>query len=112
MSDTFKMLEGASLDLKIKLYLTEDGEPCREFLCAVERPLNTVKRAYIGLRRNTALPSFRVILTAHKACIEMLQSDRYDASRTPLLDRALTTVIEFAKTLPKSALAQAWSESA
>ena len=90
-----RKFEVALRDQKIRLLLSEDGEPCDEFIAGVELTLRVIEHACDYDPRVTLnAPQARVVRGGLSACRQMILAGGYAVSNTSALVAALDAAAE------------------
>ena len=107
-----KHLRAVTVDQKIKLYMTEDGEPCAEFCAGLGLTLSAMIRA-AELDRKVGKDHLltRIARGGASACEQMVKSNSFDRSNLTSLDRALDAVVDLNSILSAESVNRAWFEA-
>lgn len=107
-----KGLRADMVDQKIKLYLTEDGEPCADFCSGIGLTLSAMIRA-AELDRRVGKDHLltRIARGGASACEQMVKSNSFDRSNLVSLDRALDAIVDLNMRLSAEAVNQGWQEA-
>lgn len=107
-----KSLRSDMIDQKIKLYLTEDGEPCADFCAGIGLTLSAMIRA-AELDRKVGKDHLltRIARGGASACEQMVKSDSFDRDNLISLDKALDAIVDLNLRLSAEAVNQGWREA-
>lgn len=103
-------LDKATTDIKIQLYLLQDGEPCAAKLVIVGRILRVVAdAAALDRRYGPESPDVRKLRGAVSACDQMVESDAFQRLNLVSIDQALDAVLALNKRLDPDAVLALWA---
>jgi hypothetical protein len=107
-----KGLRSDIVDQKIKLYLTEDGEPCADFCAGIGLTLSAMIRA-AELDRRVGKDHLltRIARGGASACEQMVKTDSFDRTNLVSLDKALDAIVDLNLRLSAEAVNQGWKEA-
>lgn len=107
-----KGLRSDIVDQKIKLYMTEDGEPCADFCAGIGLTLSAMIRA-AELDRKVGKDHLltRIARGGASACEQMVKSDSFDRDNLVSLDKALDAIVDLNLRLSAEAVNQGWREA-
>lgn len=107
-----KSLRSDMVDQKIKLYLTEDGEPCADFCSGIGLTLSAMIRA-AELDRKVGKDHLltRIARGGASACEQMVKSNSFDRDNLISLDKALDAIVDLNLRLSAEAVNQGWREA-
>ncbi len=107
-----KSLRSDMVDQKIKLYMTEDGEPCADFCAGIGLTLSAMIRA-AELDRKVGKDHLltRIARGGASACEQMVKSDSFDRDNLISLDKALDAIVDLNLRLSAEAVNQGWREA-
>lgn len=103
-----KALDESITKHKIRLYLTNKGEPCADFCTSIGTVLSVLAYA-AELSGRGDDPLVRILRGAISACVQMADADAYDPINTVALDRALDAAVELNATLKPELITRAWN---
>lgn len=103
-------LQKATTEIKIQLYLLQDGEPCAGTLTIVERILRVVAdAAALDKRYGPESLDVRKLRGAASACNQMVQADAFQRINLSSIDHALDAVLELNKKLDPDVVLALWA---
>jgi len=107
-----KGLRSDIVDQKIKLYMTDDGEPCADFCAGIGLTLSAMIRA-AELDRKVGKDHLltRIARGGASACEQMVKSDSFDRDNLVSLDKALDAIVDLNLRLSAEAVNQGWREA-
>jgi hypothetical protein len=107
-----KSLRSDMIDQKIKLYMTDDGEPCADFCAGIGLTLSAMIRA-AELDRKVGKDHLltRIARGGASACEQMVKSDSFDRDNLISLDKALDAIVDLNMRLSAEAVNQGWREA-
>lgn len=107
-----KHLRATTVDQKIKLYMTEDGEPCADFCAGLGLTLSAMIRA-AELDRKVGKDHLlaRIARGGASACEQMVKTNSFDRTNLTSLDRALDAVVDLNSILSAESVNRAWAEA-
>jgi len=107
-----KSLRADMVDQKIKLYMTDDGEPCADFCAGIGLTLSAMIRA-AELDRRVGKDHLltRIARGGASACEQMVKSDSFDRDNLISLDKALDAIVDLNLRLSAEAVNQGWREA-
>ena len=107
-----KGLRADMVDHKIKLYMTENGEPCADFCSGIGLTLSAMIRA-AELDRKVGKNHLltRIARGGASACEQMVKSNSFDRSNLVSLDRALDAIVDLNLMLSAESVNRGWQEA-
>lgn len=105
-----RALEESIRTHKIRLYMTERGEPCADVCTAIGMVLAVLAwAAEMDKKVGGDNPEVRIMRGALSACAQMAELDSYDPMNTVAIDRALDAAVELNKRLDPELITRAWN---
>jgi hypothetical protein len=106
-------LQQTTTDVKIQLYLLEEGAPCADTCEIVGRILSVVADATAATKGfGPAAPEVRKLRGAASACAQMAESDAFQRINLVSIDGALAAVLELNKKLDPDLVLRMWAARA
>ena len=107
-----KSLRADMVDQKIKLYMTEDGEPCADFCSGIGLTLSAmIRAAELDRRVGKEHLLARIARGGASACEQMVKSNSFDRDNLVSLDRALDAIVDLNSILSAESVNRAWQEA-
>lgn len=102
-------LKQSILDVKLKLFLMQKGEPCADFLLGISQIIGVVGYACeLDPKQGPEVPALRVLRGGLSACQQLVDTDKWDPKQAVAIEAAIDAAAALNDVVNSKYVAKAW----